>query len=218
MTAPKSASLRLVRKLAQTLSECKEIPAHLLWLPELVDERLHSHVAKSDPGIWWIYHTYNGSHLERGPFSSYPEGMKYRSAIVTHDMAVSALKELKVDTFISPIRYTVSIFPEWMRNSDDSLTVSESNTWSLTVEWRGQKRWGVFRTGMCLGSDGEWDYDSPASREDEWIATHRFDLDTALKLAAEQAPLITINGYTALEVLHKHEQRHQKDHHDDTQS
>ncbi len=73
---------------------------------------------------------------------------------------------------------------------------------ALTVEYRGRDRWAVKRHSQVLGSDGTWDYEMRTSeREDEWLATHRFDLDTALKLAKEQAPLITVNGHTVADAL-----------------
>lgn len=59
-------------------------------------------------------------------------------------------------------------------------------------------RWAVRRMGLCLGADSEWDYEPlPSSREDDWLATHRFDLDTALALAVKVAPRVTVNGMTA---------------------
>ncbi|MFE6474550.1 hypothetical protein [Streptomyces rochei] len=62
----------------------------------------------------------------------------------------------------------------------------------ITVEYRGDDRYAVLRLGWCLGIDGEWDYEMRTSeRTDEWLAAHRFDLDTALRLATEQAPLVT---------------------------
>lgn len=39
------------------------------------------------------------------------------------------------------------------------------------------------------------------SREDDWLAAHRFDLDTALKLAREAAPHVTVNGRTVADAL-----------------
>jgi hypothetical protein len=104
--------------------------------------------------------------------------------------------------------YKVSVFPDRMANSKDRMAASEADTWSLTVAWRGQNRWSVMRFSECLGADGEWDWEAgPSSREDDWLAAHRFDLDTALRLAAEHAPKVTVNGITALEILAKHEAR-----------
>ncbi|MGW9375680.1 hypothetical protein ACWGVR_37385, partial [Streptomyces xanthophaeus] len=55
---------------------------------------------------------------------------------------------------------------------------------------------------QCLGSDGTWEYEMrPSEREDEWLDAHRFDLDTALKLARDQAPLVTVNGFTVDDAL-----------------
>ncbi len=109
------------------------------------------------------------------------------------------------DTFARPTEYQVSVFPDELWDSDDMLTVSEVHTWALTVAYRGRGKWAVTQGGhQCLGSDGEWDWEMrPSERDDTWLATHRFDLETALKLAADHAPKVTINGKTALDILAK---------------
>ena len=72
------------------------------------------------------------------------------------------------------------------------------------VEYRGKDMWAVTNGWGCLGTDGEFDYEpSPSNREDDWLATHRFDLDTALRLAKEVAPKMTVNGYTLADILAK---------------
>lgn len=98
-----------------------------------------------------------------------------------------------------PTRYTVNCLPE-----DDY----DSHIFAITVEYRGRDRWAVLRHGQCLGTDGAWDYEStPSNREDEWLATHRFDLDTALKLAKGAAPLVTVNGFTVTDALRMYAER-----------
>jgi hypothetical protein len=73
----------------------------------------------------------------------------------------------------------------------------EAYTFGITVAWRSGDRWAVIRHGRCLGADGEWDYEPrPSSREDDWLEAHRFDRETALRLARETAPGITVNGRT----------------------
>lgn len=87
-------------------------------------------------------------------------------------------------------RYTVSVLPE------DSVNRGH---YDLSVERRAPGRWAVCWLSRCLGADGEWDYEPlPSSREDDWLESHRFDLDTALRLAQEAAPGVTVNGMTAL--------------------
>lgn len=110
--------------------------------------------------------------------------------------------------------YEVSVFPDSLRDSDDMLTASEANTWVITVAYRGCGKYAVIhgsgRSSMplVLGADGEWDYEPrPSSREDDWLTTHRFDLATAMKLAAEHAPKVTINGVKATEILAKLQRR-----------
>lgn len=89
--------------------------------------------------------------------------------------------------------YVVTALPE------DSINVGH---FSLTVEYRGEGRWAVKRWSSCLSRSGEWHHESvPSEREDEWLADHRFDLDTALRLAQENAPLIRVNGHSVADVL-----------------
>ena len=99
--------------------------------------------------------------------------------------------------------YTVNCLPE------DTL---DGHVFGINVEYRGRGRWAIVRLGRCLSADGEWDYEMrPSEREDEWLATHRFDEETALKLAREAAPHVRVNGRTVADALalaqHRTEQR-----------
>lgn len=73
------------------------------------------------------------------------------------------------------------------------------------VEWRGRDWWAVVRPGTpteCLDGRGERDFEMrPSERTDEWLADHRFDLETALRLAKDVAPKLTVNGLTAEDLL-----------------
>lgn len=95
--------------------------------------------------------------------------------------------------FGEPTQYTFCSLPE----SNVNYTA-----YSVLVEYRGEGLWAVLRSRWCLGVDGEWDYEpGPSSREDDWLETHRFDLETALRLAREAAPEVTVNGYTVVAQL-----------------
>jgi hypothetical protein len=97
-----------------------------------------------------------------------------------------------VSVYRQPTKYTVCALP---------LDHREAGHFSITVEWRGNDKWAVCRYSECLSVDGEWSYEpSTSGRTDEWIAAHRFDLDTALALADRAAPHITVNGYTVEQV------------------
>lgn len=62
--------------------------------------------------------------------------------------------------------------------------------------------WAVRLRSCCLSAEGEWEYEpQPSSREDGWLATHRFDLQTALRRAVEAAPHVQVNGVTVADVL-----------------
>jgi hypothetical protein len=72
--------------------------------------------------------------------------------------------------------------------------------YAVQVQWRGGETHAVVRHKRCLNAAGEWDWEPlPSSRTDEWIADHRFDYHTALRLAAEVAPSVKCNGVTAAE-------------------
>ncbi|MFH8581678.1 hypothetical protein [Streptomyces zaomyceticus] len=113
-------------------------------------------------------------------------------------------------------RYVVNCVPE------DGV---ESHHWGLTVEYRGNGLWGVYRNPhCCLGADGTWSWGhnwrdgtrEPATDDewteyhdsrDTWFSEHRFDEQTALKLAQEHAPLVTVNGYTVTDALAMQQKR-----------
>lgn len=98
--------------------------------------------------------------------------------------------------------YDVSVWP-------DDIECIDSETWKLTVEYRGHGKWAIVRGRSCLGSNGEWDWEMrPSEREDEWLAAHRFPLAEALDLARRHAPAVKINGMTAVEVLARHREQH----------
>lgn len=86
------------------------------------------------------------------------------------------------------VLYEVSLLPE------DHI---DYRPFVVTVEERGGQ-WAVVHGDRCLGADGAWVRGvKPHGRGDAWLATHRFDLDTALRLAREAAPYVDVNGTTA---------------------
>lgn len=102
------------------------------------------------------------------------------------------------EPIVQATRYTVNCLPEGV----------DSHAFEITVEYRGQDRWAVTRHGRCLGTDGTWDHElRPSEREDDWLSTHRFDLDTALGLAREAAPHVRVNGFTVADALAMAERR-----------
>jgi hypothetical protein len=90
-------------------------------------------------------------------------------------------------------RYEVSCLPQADPNAD---------LFTLTVEERSPGRWAVLQRGFCFDLDGVREYESiPSERAAEFRARFRFDLDTALELAAKIAPTITVNGHTVADAL-----------------
>lgn len=90
-------------------------------------------------------------------------------------------------------QYTVTVFPE------DSIN---RHVYDITVERRAPGRWAVCRLRECLDVNGEWDWEpTPSERDDRWKALHRFDLETALRLAKGAASGVVVNGMTAVECV-----------------
>lgn len=82
---------------------------------------------------------------------------------------------------------------------------------TIKVAYRGRGLWAVLRNSWCLGLDGEWDYETvPSERTDEWLTAHRFDLDTALRLAADELPKVRVNRWTVHDALAAAERRNQR--------
>lgn len=78
----------------------------------------------------------------------------------------------------------------------------DAGMFTIKVAYRGDGRWAVLRGKLCLGSDGRWDFEPiPSDRTAEWLAAHRFDEKTAVKLAYEAAPKVRLNGWTPESIL-----------------
>lgn len=110
---------------------------------------------------------------------------------------------------VQPWKYLVSCLPEGH---------DERGLFTLQVECRGGDRWAVIQRSQFLGADGTWSWGFDWSRGDAepatseemeifdreqeaWLAAHRFDHDTALRLAKELAPKIRYRGYTVADAL-----------------
>lgn len=73
----------------------------------------------------------------------------------------------------------------------------EGIIWGVTVEYRGPDQWAVCSHRRCLNSNGEMEHESlPSSRTDEFKASTRFDLHTALAMAEDYADRLVMNGMT----------------------
>ncbi len=96
---------------------------------------------------------------------------------------------------VQATRYEVSLFEQ----EHDAR-----RHFTITIEWRGPDSWAVLDGPYCLGCDGAWEYEpQPSNRDDAWIASHRFDLETAKELARKAAPFLIVNGRTALDVYRR---------------
>lgn len=109
-------------------------------------------------------------------------------------------------------RYEVSCLPE-------DLSDAWAGNFTVTVEYRGEGLWSVSQgEHRKLGADGTWSWGyrwqegtrEPVTDEErddyergrgEWLAAHRFDEETALRLAREAAPLLKIRDFTVADAL-----------------
>lgn len=92
--------------------------------------------------------------------------------------------------------YVVSCLPE---GHDDRFT------YTLQVRYRGDGRYAIKHGLRLYGTDGTWqyepDFDEDSAAEALWLKAHRFDHDTALRLARELAPHLTYRGRTVAQAL-----------------
>lgn len=113
-------------------------------------------------------------------------------------------------------RYEVSCLPE-------ELSDAYAGNFTITVEYRGEGLWGVFHgEHRKLGADGTWSWGyrwqggdrEPVTDEErddyergrqEWLRAHRFDEETALRLAREAAPHIKLRHFTVADALSRAE-------------
>jgi hypothetical protein len=82
----------------------------------------------------------------------------------------------------------VSIMPEDMQDRRNfTITIARTSPGRFAIRWLGD----------CLSRDREWEYEHiPSERRDDWLETHRFGYDEALKIAREMAPTLAVNGRT----------------------
>jgi hypothetical protein len=100
---------------------------------------------------------------------------------------------------VLPTRYAVSCLPE---GHDDRWT------FTIQIRYRGRGRYAIEHGIRQYGTDGTWSYEpdwaedgSDEKAEDAWLDAHRFDHDTALRLAKELAPRLTYRGRTVADAL-----------------
>ena len=85
----------------------------------------------------------------------------------------------------------------------------EAAMFAVWVQWRGDDRYAVSRwsqssANRVLDADGVWVWEPrPSEREEDVIALTRFGRDTALRMAHEAAPRVTVNGWTPAKVLER---------------
>jgi len=105
------------------------------------------------------------------------------------------------EPFVQTTRIVVSCLPE---DHDDRWT------FTIQVEYRGNGLYAVRRNLRFADANGTWEYEPPsledgseadARAEEAWREAHRFDHDTALRLARGLAPTLTYRGRSVADVL-----------------
>lgn len=105
-------------------------------------------------------------------------------------------------------RYEVSCLPE------DHI---DAYAFTLRAEYRGAGRWAVTDGHRYFSADGGvsygfgWDHEPVGDEEmdafererEEWLTEYRSDEETALRIAKERAPLMTVSGWTVQDALDK---------------
>lgn len=90
-------------------------------------------------------------------------------------------------------KYAVSCLPRTHRSY-----------WHFTV-WvveRAPSEWEVRADGTVHDADGNPSWGPlPLEDREAWQARHRFDLDTAVEIAKQIAPTLTVNGVTVADIL-----------------
>lgn len=96
-------------------------------------------------------------------------------------------------------RYLISCLPEGHDNR---------SLFTVQVEYRGYGLWAVVNRTRLLGKDGTWAWgpdfensDDPEKTHQQWTADHRFDHDTAIRLAKEAAKGLSYRNYTVADAL-----------------
>lgn len=98
------------------------------------------------------------------------------------------------------VEFAGGVSPDGQRPEDQQWMVRRRNHWRVLCAETDPPFFtsALQSPAMCLSREGEWDEDR---RDDAWLAAHRFDLETALRVAAGQAPLVKVGGMTPAELL-----------------
>ncbi|NUP15461.1 MAG: hypothetical protein HOZ81_05025 [Streptomyces sp.] len=113
------------------------------------------------------------------------------------DQALREFLAAKPGPTVQRTGYLVSCLPE-----------GHDDRWTFTVQVRhtGGGLFAVLHGIRHYAADGTWSYEPGFDDEDdtaelEWVAAHRFDHDTALRLAKEVAPTLTYRGRSVADAL-----------------
>lgn len=117
----------------------------------------------------------------------------YQAQHLAQERARTAPRTPPPDTNVRVTEYQVSCLPL------DGTERGWGGTFTVHVQWSGiGDLWAVRCMGRVYDAAGVEEYEPlPSSRDDEFLARFRHDLATAMRIAHQVAPLITVNGTTA---------------------
>jgi len=99
--------------------------------------------------------------------------------------------------YIPPVLADVTAYTFLPAGCDPEADTADPYSFAVRAEYRGAGTWAVVHNARSLSTDGKLD-PAPGSggRTREYLATHRFDRDTAVTRARELTNTLTVNGRT----------------------
>lgn len=85
------------------------------------------------------------------------------------------------------------------RVSAAPLDDREGARFALIVRWNRTDTWMVTDGAHppdYMGADGRWSWETDDEHTEGWRDAYKFDLPTALRIARDAAPKVTVNGRT----------------------
>jgi len=100
-------------------------------------------------------------------------------------------------TYTPPVMADVTAYTFLPSGCDPEDDRRDPYSFAVRAEYRGGGTWAVVHNARTLSTAGKLDFDPGADgRTSKYLATHRFDRDTAVVKARSLADTLTVNGKT----------------------
>jgi len=100
-------------------------------------------------------------------------------------------------TYTPPVMADVTAYTFLPPGCDPQSDTADSYSFAVRAEYRADGAWAVVHNARSLSTSGKLDFDPGADgRTRQYLATHRFDRDTAVARARELTNTLTVNGKT----------------------